>query len=111
MAIIIAIASIFLNAYKYSVDNKYDVQIIEKQAAVEIKVSNEVPTENMITKEKYEQLGKKWLTKAGGDGTSSGIYRAFKAINDSLGIISLLPYEEYKEKQEFCVIITLRKKL
>jgi type I restriction-modification system DNA methylase subunit len=105
-----AIADLLLNAHKYSLDNKYSVEVINKEMAVEIIIKNEVDAEKIISADKYNKLGREWLTKVDGDGASSGVYWAFRAVNDSLGEITILPYKEYTEKQEFLINIKLRKK-
>lgn len=104
----LAIADIISNAYVYSSDKKCTIDIYAREQSVEVVIDNYISLEGKMEQDKYDLLGKEWLTKSNGDGASSGIYSAFKAINDSFGEISVLPYDIYINGNKFVVEIRLR---
>lgn len=107
-SVIQSIIDILQNAATYSTNGYRKIKIIEHLSFVSVIVENSIT--NIIPKETYELLGKQWLTRKESK-TSSGLYWAFQAIEDSKGTITLLDYNTYRDDSRFQVIINLKKKL
>ncbi len=97
-----AIADLIQNAYKYSPDSTCIIECMDYPKIVELVIRNKVSEDCIMSEEKYKCLGH--------SGLGSGLVRSFRAIQDSMGEITISPYSDYSQSKDFIVTIKFRKK-